>query len=274
MEDLTKLDGSLKVIFGIARKLIVYAKKLANLKSSLYFWKRKRNFAKVYKIQGEIADLSKLYLGTEFAVKQNVRTAIDCIAGVVEGWRALNFDRQVTSVREYCAFESSDIYDLCPGWDGERDAQKLETVRVWWTITTDSQLSLRGSKLEQALAKVMAKAGVLPQLASIWEATPYSWLIDYVFRTGSLLRYVERANGIGVSDLDIFRTSLSVHIERVTEQVAGRHYPACGVTTRTWEFYERCVSPDLNFPPLMEWFKLPHGDQWAKAFAFFFSQFR
>lgn len=274
MEDVPKLTGSLEVILKIARKIASIGGKLVNLKSSARKWRRKGNVAKAVRADREIARLSKLYLGTEFALKQNVRTATELVAGCVEGWRDLTWEKQTTHVREHFIIETNrSDFGLCDCTAGNHGASTVETVRGSWCITTESQLNMRGTAIEQALAKIMAKAGVLPQLASVWEATPYSWLIDYIFRTGLLLNYVERANKIGFADLDIFRTAFSLNFERETKQLALPHCGGGGTAIRKYEFYERVIGADLNFPPVLEWFKLPHGDQWAKALAFFFAQF-
>lgn len=276
MEDLPHLSGNLVVIVELAHKLANYIRVLTDLRFELdRRLLKKSNYIQIKRIKEEIKSYGKLYLGIEFALKQSVRSATELIAGIAGGAHALRYDeRQVTSHREIVKFHTwGTDTTLCPPWEGERTAQTFETVEVHWCITTNSTLTLRGSQLEQTLAKLMAKAGVLPSLASIWEATPFSWLIDYVFRTGLLLRYVERANNIGFSNLDVMDLALSVFIKRQTQRYAGAHYPTPGITTHDFEFYERCVAPDLAFPAVLQWLKLPHGDQWAKAVAFFTSKF-
>jgi hypothetical protein len=275
MEDLPAWKGSIQTIVGLAMRLAAYGRKLTDLKFEAEMWRRKNKLTKALRAQREIRRISKLYLGTEFAVKQNVRTAIDLAAGILGGWTMMQFRKQKTAFRAHGIISVGDGENiLCPWWAEQgRELRTQEVIRFTWTINTESKLSLKGSDLEQTLAKCMAKVGVLPQLASIWEATPYSWLVDYVFRAGLLLRYVERANEIGMTDLDIFRSSLSFRFEQETTEPGTRHGQGT-METRTFEFYERLVSPDLNFPPVLDWFKLPHGDQWAKALAFFFTQFK
>lgn len=274
MEDVPQLSGSLKVIIGLALKIAKYGQRLVDLDVMISKFKHQKMFTRVIVAQREAAQISKLYLGTEFALKQNLRTAEELAAGVARGASRLNTEREITSVREH-TFLQLGKSPKCSSWPdiSVQPNSHFENIKVTFCITTESKLSVRGSKLEQTLAKVMAKVGVLPQLASIWEATPYSWLIDYIFRTELLLNYVQRANEIGFSNVDIFRTSFSIHIERETT-VRGGHYPPRFDCTQKYEYYERCIGADLNFPAILQWVKLPYGDQWLKAFAFFFSQFK
>lgn len=194
MEDLPAWKGSIQTIVGLAMRLAAYGRKLTDLKFEAEMWRRKNKLTKALRAQREIRRISKLYLGTEFAVKQNVRTAIDLAAGILGGWTMMQFRKQKTAFRAHGIISVGDGENiLCPWWAEQgRELRTQEVIRFTWTINTESKLSLKGSDLEQTLAKCMAKVGVLPQLASIWEATPYSWLVDYVFRAGLLLRYVER----------------------------------------------------------------------------------
>ena len=274
MEDVPRLTGSLEVIISLMTRIMKVVKLIQDLDVKVSKFEHQKNFTQAIIAQREMRAYGKLYLGYEFALKQNCATATDLIAGVSRAQAHLCKGRETTSQRAFAGFETHTSGDLCPGWDNRgRSGTISESVRIQYVITSEASINVRGSNLERALAKSMAKVGVLPQLASIWEATPYSWLIDYVFRTGLLLRYVERANSIGFSDVDVFRTAFSVQIERDTECVS-KHYPSPAKTLQHYEFYERCIGADLNFPAILQWVKLPHGSQWAKAAAFFFTQFK
>ena len=193
------------------------------------------------------------------------------------------FSTKVISVREivnlnfasvpfYTGCSHGSYAATCPK-DREGLFSQTEDVRVQITATTKRRSTFDGSRLEKLIVILMRQFAVTPTLDVLWELTPLSWLVDYIFNTQ---RLISKFNGLsesyaGITPI-IFQTAVSLSIESEAKSywpcaLYGIDLPAERQVTR--RYYERNIGvPGTDLAKFAGWINSPGTTQKQNASAF------
>lgn len=236
-----KIDKEIKLLTKLESKLKVDRKAIAFHR------------AKIKSLRSSVKELASLRLGYNFAVKQTLRELAQIIGSLYGYIDTMKFCPTSEHIRRVVPLKltgkeiSSDggcysktCYD--PDW---KDIYWENDVEVTLTINVDFRNTFRGSTTEVLSYLLLSQLGLMPDLTSIWNATKYTWIVDYFLRTQGLRTKLSRNLDSGLQAPIITNSSVSYkviqNLKNWHDIGCERYYKHNPKQNVTVEHYERLV---------------------------------
>lgn len=147
------------------------------------------------------------------------------------------------------------------------DRHELHVHRMWgtatWKLLPDSTLPHLGYGPLQGLAQRIASGTtVRDQLATAWELTPWSWLVDWFSNVGDVIAATNNSVGCTWGDICLMRHSKSVAIYKRRTDTSSAGPTVVGWYEESMERKERWIVFPVIPVPLPELPILTNG-QWS-----------